>query len=38
MGKRQVDYDIPNKRLKENEIYNDKNNKHVQSVALFNTQ
>lgn len=37
MGKWQADYDIPSKGLKENEIYYDKNNKHVQNLTLFNT-
>ncbi len=35
MGKWQVDHDIPSKGLKKNEIYYDKNNKHVQNLTLF---
>ncbi len=37
MGKWQANHDIPSKGLKKNEIYYDKNNKHVQNLALFNT-
>ncbi len=35
MGKSQTNHDIPSKRLKKNEIYYDKNNKHVQNLTLF---
>jgi hypothetical protein len=36
MGKQQTNHDIPSKGLKKNEIYYDKNKKHVRNLALFN--
>jgi hypothetical protein len=37
MGNQQADHDIPVKGVKKNEIYYDKNIKHVQKLALLST-
>lgn len=35
MGKHQIKHNVPNKRLKKNQVYYEKNNKHSWSLVSF---